>query len=134
MLELACHYGQGPLDLKEIAERENISLKYLEQVIGPLRAAGLVKSTRGSKGGYTLSKPPSQIHLKDLVEILEGPINLIDCLGDPKSCKRIPYCVTREVWARVEDAICGVLASVTLQDMVDRKEEREGSLQSMYQI
>jgi Rrf2 family protein len=74
MLELACHYGEGPIELKEIAKRESISLKYLEQVIVPLRTAGLVKSVRGSKGGYSLAKPPSDICLNDLIEILEGPL------------------------------------------------------------
>ena len=70
MLELACHYGEGPIELREIAKREDISLKYLEQVIVPLRTAGLVKSARGSKGGYSFAKHPSEIYLKDLVETL----------------------------------------------------------------
>ena len=69
ILELASRYGEGPIELKEIAKKENISLKYLEQVIIPLRSAGLVKSVRGSKGGYSLAKPPAEICLNDLVEI-----------------------------------------------------------------
>src|SRR3990170_2096661 len=93
MLELAARYGEGPIDLKEIAKKEDISLKYLEQVIIPLRTAGLVKSVRGSKGGYSLAKPPSEILLNDLVEVLEGPMNLIECLNDPKACQKVSSCV-----------------------------------------
>src|SRR4030042_5989418 len=105
MLELASHYGEGPLELHEIAKKENISLKYLEQVIIPLRTGGVVTSVRGSKGGYSLARPPSEICLNDLVEILEGPLNLVDCLRDPKRCERSAACVTREIWTEVSGAI-----------------------------
>src|SRR4030042_2576186 len=98
MLELASRYGEGPVELKEIAKKESISVKYLEQVIIPLRTGGLVKSTRGSKGGYSLAKPPSEVSLKDVFEILEGPLNLVDCLKDPKACPRSSFCVTRDIW------------------------------------
>ena len=134
MLELACHYGEGPIELREIANREDISLKYLEQVIVPLRTAGLVRSVRGSKGGYSLAKHPSEIYLKDLVETLEGPLNLIECLKDPKVCPKVPYCITRDVWQEVSEAIDGVFHSVTLEDMVHRKKEKETRFPSMYQI
>ena len=134
MLELACHYGEGPIELREIAKRENISIKYLEQVIIPLRTGGLVKSMRGSKGGYSLAKPPSEINLNDLIEILEGPINLIECLKDPKACQRIPFCVTRDIWKEVSDAIDKIFDSITLQDMINRRREKEGQVPPMYQI
>jgi Rrf2 family protein len=134
MLELACHYGEGPIELREIAKREDISLKYLEQVIVPLRIAGLVRSARGSKGGYSLAKHPSEIYLKDLVETLDGPLNLIECLKDPKVCQKVPYCITRDIWQEVSEAIDGVFHSVTLEDMVHRKKEKEARFPSMYQI
>jgi Rrf2 family protein len=134
MLELACHYGEGPIELREIARREEISLKYLEQVIVPLRTAGLVRSARGSKGGYSLAKHPSEIYLKDLVETLDGPLNLIECLKDPKVCQKVPYCITRDIWQEVSEAIDGVFHSVTLEDMVHRKKEKEARFPSMYQI
>jgi Rrf2 family protein len=134
MLELACHYGEGPIELREIANREDISLKYLEQVIVPLRTAGLVKSARGSKGGYSLAKHPSEIYLKDLVETLDGPLNLVECLRDPKVCQRVPHCIPREIWREVSEAIEGVFESVTLEDMVHRKKEKEARFPSMYQI
>jgi len=134
MLELASHYGKGPIELKEIAKRENISLKYLEQVINPLRAAGLVKSIRGAKGGYSLAKPPSEICLYDVVETLDGPLNLLECLRDSKVCQKVPSCVTRDIWQEVSEAISKIFYSVTLEDMVNRKMEKEGNNSSMYQI
>jgi Rrf2 family protein len=134
MLELACRYGEGPIELKEIARKEDISIKYLEQVINPLRAAGLVKAIRGSKGGYALAKPPSAICLYDVVETLEGPLNLLECLRDPKACQKVPSCVTRDIWKEVSDAISKVFYSVTLEDMVNRKKEKEGRDFPMYQI
>jgi len=134
MLELASRYGEGPIELKEIAKKENISLKYLEQVINPLRAAGLVKSIRGSKGGYSLAKPPSEICLYNVIETLEGPLNLLECLRDSKVCQKVPSCVTRDIWKEVSEAISKIFYSVTLEDMVNRKIEKEGRNPSMYQI
>ena len=134
MLELASHFGEGPIELKEIAKNENISIKYLEQVINPLRANGLVKAIRGSKGGYSLAKPPSEICLYEVIEILEGPLSLIECLSDSKACQKVSSCVTREIWKEVSDAISKIFYSVTLEDMVNRKREKEGLSSPMYQI
>jgi len=134
ILELASQYGKGPIELKEIAKKEDISLKYLEQVIIPLRTAGLVKAIRGSKGGYSLGKPPSEICLNDVIEILEGPVNLIECVKDSKACQRSSLCVTRDIWKKVSEAIYEIFRSVTLEDMVKRKREKEGMIPPMYQI
>ena len=134
MVELASHYGEGPIELKEIAKNESISLKYLEQVIIPLRSAGLVKSVRGSKGGYSLARPPSEICISDLVEILEGPVNLVECLRDPKACQRSSFCVSRDIWEEVSNGISRIFHSVTLEDMVNRKKKKEGLNPPMYQI
>ena len=134
MLELAVQYGKGPIELKEISKRENISLKYLEQLITPLRSAGLVKSVRGSKGGYSLAKSPSEIRLGDLVEILDGPIHLTECLSDPEGCPRSPFCVTREIWEDVSNSVSQILHSMTLEEMVNRRKEKEGLISPTYQI
>ncbi len=134
MLELASHYGEGPIELKEIAEKEDISLKYLEQVIIPIRTAGYVKSVRGSKGGYILAKPPSEIFLSDLVETLDGPVDLVECINNPSACLKIPYCVTRDIWKEVSEAICHIFRSITLEEMVRRKREKEGRNSPTYQI
>ncbi len=134
LVELASQYGKGPVDLKEIAQKEGISLKYLEQVMIPLRTAGLVKSIRGSKGGYMLSKPPSKISFSDLLEVLDGPIELIECLKDPKACSKFATCVTREVWKEASEAIHNVFSSITFEEMVNRKKEKEERISRMYQI
>jgi len=134
MLQLAFQYGKGPIDLKEIAKKEDISLKYLEQVIIPLRTGGLVKAIRGSKGGYSLAKHPSGITLNDLIEVLEGPLNLIECLGDPTACQKVASCVTRDIWNEVSEAIDRIFKSITLEDMVSRKREKEGLNPPAYQI
>ena len=134
MVELAFRYGEGPIELKEIAKKENISLKYLEQVINPLRADGLVKAVRGAKGGYSLAKPPSEICLYDVIETLEGPLNLLECLQDAKACQKVSSCVTREIWKEVSDAMSKIFYSVTLEDMVNRKREKEKDHFPTYQI
>jgi len=134
MVELAFHYGEGAIELGEIAKKEDISPKYLEQVIVPLRTAGLVKSVRGSKGGYSLAKPPSDISLREVFEGLEGPVSLVDCLVDPEACQRTSSCVTREIWKEVSDTIDKILSSVTLEEMVNRKRKKEGTIPSGYQI
>jgi DNA-binding IscR family transcriptional regulator len=81
-----------------------------------------------------LAKPPSEIVLNDLIEILDGPVNLIECLKDPKICQKTPLCVTRDIWKEVSDAINRIFHSITLQDMINRKREKDGQVPSMYQI
>jgi Rrf2 family protein len=134
ILELASRFGEGPIELKEIARSQEISIKYLEQVIIPLRTAGIVKSARGSKGGYSLAKPPSEICLFDVVETLEGPLYLVDCIKDSKLCRRSSSCVTREIWSEVSEALHRVLKSITLDEMVRRKIEKENGDSPAYQI
>ncbi len=134
MLELATHYGKGPIELKEIARKEDLSVKYLEQVIIPLRTAGLVKAVRGSKGGYSLAKAPSEILLNDLVETLEGPLELIECLHNPAVCKGSQSCVTRDIWQEVQESISRIFHSISLEDMLNRKGEKDSLLAPMYQI
>jgi Rrf2 family transcriptional regulator, cysteine metabolism repressor len=134
ILELAVQYGKGPVELREIATKEGISLKYLEQVIIPLRTGGLVKSIRGSRGGYTLAKPPSRIRLSEVVGVLEGPFSLTECLQDPTVCQKVSVCVTRDVWKKVSDAINGILTSITLEEMVNRRKEKEGPFRPTYEI
>ncbi len=134
VLELAFHYGEGAIDLKEIARRQEISVKYLEQVIIPLRTAGLVKSARGARGGYSLAKSPSQICLYDVIETLEGPLCLVDCVRDTKVCRRSQFCVTRDIWSEVSETLQTKLKSITLDDMVRRRLEKENGSSPVYQI
>ena len=122
ILELALEYGKAPLQIKTIAVREDISNKYLEQLIAMLKAAGLVRSIRGPRGGYMLAKPPSEIQLKDVFFTLEGPIIPVECLEHAEYCPRCTDCATRQIWQDLQDAILGVLESVTLADLVEQSE------------
>ena len=125
MLELAENYGEGPLQIKVIANRQDISVKYLEQLMAMLRSGGFVRSIRGSKGGYMLSKVPAQIKLDELFTCLEGPVVTVECVEDENYCARAADCVTRQVWAQVQAAMVKVLQSMTLQDLVNRTKERK---------
>ena len=120
ILELALEYGKDPLQIKVIAEREDISNKYLEQLIAMLKSAGLVRSIRGPRGGYMLAKPPEEIQLKDIFTTLEGPMVPAECLDHPEYCPRCSDCATREIWQELQNAVFGVLESVTLADLVER--------------
>ena len=125
MLELAGKYGEGPLQIKVIANRQDISIKYLEQLMAMLRSGGFVRSIRGSKGGYILSKVPAQIKLDELFTCLEGPVVTVECVEDENYCARAADCVTRQVWAQMQAAMMKVLQSMTLQDLVNRTKERK---------
>ena len=134
MLDLALHYGQGLILLKDIARRQEISEGYLEHVIIPLKAAGLVTSARGAHGGFALAKPPSEIRLSYIIQVVEGSIAPVDCVDDPRLCSRADFCVARDVWAELEKAMSGVLESTTLQDLVQRQREKVQPEAVMYHI
>ncbi|SEJ06216.1 transcriptional regulator, BadM/Rrf2 family [Propionispira arboris] len=125
MYELALHYGEGPISLKTIAAKQDISEHYLEQLICTLRNAGFVTSMRGAQGGYLLTKNPAEITVGDIITVMEGPIALVDCLltdiTDNQYCNKAERCVTRGVWAKVCDSISSVLNSITLADLCKDK-------------
>ncbi len=120
IIELAQHEGKRPLQLKVIAERQDISVKYLEQLMSLLRSAGFVRSVRGSKGGYILARPADQIKLSEVFRCLEGPVTTAECTEDESYCERATDCAAREVWKRVESAIHGVLDSIKLSDLIQQ--------------
>ncbi len=119
MVELASAYGTGPVSLGRIADSENLSLAYLEQLIAVLRREGLVESVRGAHGGYQLAMAPEKISVGDIVRALEGPIAPVDCVAEGKEgrCGRETVCATRSVWVSVRDRIAETLDSVTLADL-----------------
>ncbi len=127
MFDLAQHYGEGPISIKTVAERQNISEPYLEQLMAVLRKAGLVKSVRGAQGGYLLNREPEDITVGDIIRVLEGPIALVDCLNTAggENCSRLQTCVTRGIWEKVRDSICDVLDSFTLADMVTKASQMQ---------
>lgn len=118
-LELATRYGSGPVMVRQIAESQHISVRYLEHILNTLRAASIVKSTRGSKGGYELARKPQQITLGEIIRSLEGPLDIAPCkLGN--NCERLPECIMVDIWGDVKIAIENVVDSVTLTDMVEK--------------
>lgn len=127
MLDLALHYGEGPILLKDIARRQDISEKYLWQLIPPLKNVGLVTSFRGAHGGYTLAKAPENISLKDIVTAVEGPLHFVDCVDDASLCIRAETCVSRDLWGEVTHKILDVLASYTLDQLAQKQREKTGS-------
>jgi len=134
MLDLACHYGNGPVLLKDVAKRQNIPLKYLDRILFSLKAAGLVKALRGAKGGYSLSLPPGQINLKQVVEAFDGPIQLVECVNDKNFCQKVNTCVTHDIWGELGRAIEATLKSTTLDDLIIRSKEKKKVADSMYYI
>ena len=127
IIELAENGGEAPLQTKVIAGSQDISVKYLEQLMTILRSAGFVRSIRGSKGGYMLAKSPNQIKISDVFDCLEGHVTTVECVEDKSFCKRAEDCVARQVWAQVQQAIKNVLQSITLQDLVDRAKDKKVS-------
>jgi len=132
-IELALEYDRGPLKIKTIAARQDISVKYLEQIIMILRSAGLVRSVRGSKGGYVLSRPPKQVKLSDVFIALEGKPVGIECFEHEDFCPRCASCVTRQIWEQMQKAMLDVLDCVTLQELVDKVRKKDSQTVT-YQI
>ncbi len=121
MLDLAEHQNSAPIPLRKIAERQSISIQYLEQIFVALRRSGLVRSVRGAQGGYELDKEADDIYVGDIVEILEGPVAPVDCLVKDDNCQQQDDCITRDVWQMVQESIEDVLYSMTLNDLKNKK-------------
>ncbi|MCQ6278210.1 cysteine metabolism transcriptional regulator CymR [Bacillus sp. EB600] len=116
MIELAKRHGEGPVSLKSIAQSNDLSEHYLEQLIAPLRNAGLVKSIRGAYGGYILAHKPTNITAGDVIRVLEGPITPVEGIEDEEPAKR-------ELWIRIRDAIKDVLESTTIDDLAKHSDD-----------
>jgi len=134
LLDLALHHGEEPVLLKDIAEREQISVRYLEHLITPLIAGGIVRTTRGAKGGVSLVKPPKEVKLSEIMQLLEGSVAPVECISSPGICSRSKLCVTRDIWGELKQAMDGILESTTLQDLVERQREKEQPEEAMYYI
>jgi len=125
MMELAMKFGEGPISLKSIAEKNNLSEHYLEQLIAPLRNAGYVKSIRGAYGGYVLSKEPADITTGDIIRVLEGPISPVDFTEEDDPAKR-------NLWLRIRDSIANVMDSTTLEHLINYSEEPDKDSNDSY--
>lgn len=133
MLELALRYGSGPIMMSTIAETQGISRKYIHSLLTSLKAAGLVRAVRGAGGGYVLSREPRQILLSDVVRALEGAFFAVDCVGDLSLCDRSEFCVAREVWRDLGEAVEGVLKKTNLEQLANRHKAKLTERQ-MYHI
>lgn len=125
MLELALQNGNGPVFLKQIAERQGISERYLGQLLAPLKRAGLVHATRGAKGGYALAKAPAEISLQEILRCLEGPLCLVDCVDAPHLCDRSAACVSRDLWRDIAAGMSRTLTDTSLATMVEREKGKK---------
>ncbi len=119
MLELALVYDKETISVRSISQKQNISELYLEQIFSVLRKAQLIKSTRGAKGGYSLTRKPKDITIKNIMDALEGPISISNCIEEGAICDNLDTCATRVLWVRIRDAIDEIFSSVTLQDIID---------------
>lgn len=120
MFQLALHHGEGPISLNQIAEKQNLSENYLEQLFSILRKEGLLNSVRGAQGGYMLSQSPENITVGTILRALEGNMAPSECvMDDNNDCSREDGCATRLVWVKIKDSIDDVIDSITLQDMVN---------------
>ncbi len=128
MIDLAMHYKNEPIQLNDIACSQNISVKYLEQIMAPLRARGFVRTQKGSKGGYHLAINPDKITLYDIVESIEGSIAPVSCVDDADSCDRFDKCVTRSVWTGMKEAVKKELQSKSLAELAFEQEKLTGKI------
>lgn len=119
MVELAKAYGNGPVMMNSIVESQGITRKYLHALLTSLKNAGLVRAERGMKGGFSLTKPPPDILVKEICEVLEGQISVVNCVMDADVCDKTETCKTRELWKSLNSAVLDVMSNKTLADLID---------------
>lgn len=134
LLDLALHIDEERVLLKDIAQRQDISLLYLERLVSPLVAAGIVRTTRGPRGGVSLAKSPEQIKLSEVINLLEGSTAPVECINDPMVCDRSGICATRDIWDELKKKTDSVLESITIKDLVERQNQKIKPDKSMYYI
>ncbi|MDD6021746.1 MAG: RrF2 family transcriptional regulator [Acutalibacteraceae bacterium] len=120
MIDLAVHADGCCVSIKDIAEREELSDKYLEQIINLLSKGGLVRSVRGAKGGYLLTRPPEDITVEDILIATEGSLAPVACAADSEKCEKFCDCATSVIWSEIYKAIVGVVRNITLKDLAER--------------
>lgn len=127
MVALAKHYGHGPMSIALVAKESSVPPAYLEQLIGPLRRAGLVESKRGAHGGYQLSRSPELVRVGEVYRVMEGPVAPMDCVSEDESeqtCPLIDGCETRPVWLKMRDVLVETIDSMTLADLINQGKAR----------
>jgi len=134
MVALAVAYPERAISVKLIAQKQHLSVKYLEQIMAPLKGAGLIKVVRGGRGGYMLSRDPATIKLIEVYHALEGALCLVDCIEHSNSCDMAETCPTRDTWVEMTKALREILQRTTIQDLVKRQKQKMNSKESMYYI
>ncbi len=122
LVDIATYSKDEPVRLKEIARRQNVSLSYLEHIVGPLISGGILRSIRGPGGGVSLLRKPEDIQLVQVMQLLEGSLSTTDCVLNPEVCPRSEQCATRSLWAEISDAMHEVLSRKSLTDLLDRND------------
>ena len=125
MLDVALHADEGLVHLRDVAERQEISKKYLEHLVARLEAEGLLRAVRGAGGGVALAKPPSDVTILDILLALEGSLGPVECVDRPEVCPRSVNCGARDLWAELGEVITEFLESVTLKDLCERQREKD---------
>ena len=133
-MQLAEVYPEGTVSVKELSEEQEVSNKYLEQIIAVLKKAGLVESVLGPHGGYSLTRPPWDVTLGDIYRALEGSAAPVACVDDPEVCHRHPYCPTRRAWVELKESLERVLDGTTLQDLLCEESREAEAPAAMYYI
>jgi Rrf2 family protein len=136
MQHLALHYNEGPIQIEEIARRQHLPVRYLEQILLSLKRAGFLESKRGVSGGYYLAKHPREITLGAIIRATEGPIIPIFCVGSGKReiCIEEPHCSLRDIWVDVRDAVIKIVDHTTLEDLCRQIKVKRGRQELTYQI
>lgn len=119
MLEIARNYGAGPVKRREITERQQISPHYLENILISLKSHGLIEAVRGTRGGFTLRKPPESIPMFDIITALEGSIVPVPCVDNPKACDKTSFCLARKFWIELHETQAKLLKETTLRSLLD---------------
>jgi Rrf2 family cysteine metabolism transcriptional repressor len=134
LVDVALFGQNGPVLLRDIAKRQQISLLYLQQLVNPLISGGLIRSVRGRGGGISLSKSPSEITLGEVVQLLVGSMAPVECVNDPDCCPRSKNCATRDTWVEMGRSIDNILSATSIQDLVDRQKLKEKNSGLSYSI
>jgi Rrf2 family cysteine metabolism transcriptional repressor len=134
MLDIALHADAGLVHLKDVAERQEVSKKYLDNLVARLEADGLLRTVRGAGGGVALTRPPSEITVLEILYALEGPLAPVECVDRPEVCSRSVDCGARGLWIDLGGVVSGFLGSVTLDDLCERQREKDRPAALSYSI
>jgi len=132
LVELASHCQAGPVSLKELSKGQSISKKYLENIFRMLLQGGIIRSVRGARGGYQLAVDPARVTLLDILNTIDGPVALLECIRNADMCKKVRGCPTRSLWKGLEEHIITYLKGRTLKELVDQYQKERTGYQGMY--